>query len=88
VTGVVAVEFVSAFLATDVNFGGVDDDDVITTIEVGAVVGLVFAGKEFGNGSRNTSEGLALKVYDVPLAFDVRQLGTGGFGHMGYFALT
>ena len=43
ITCVIAIIFVFKFLACEDNFFAVDDDDVIATVNVGCVFGLVFA---------------------------------------------
>src|SRR5471032_382440 len=47
-TGVAVVDFLLAFSPAEHHFGGVDDDDVVTVVDVRGVSGLVLAAQPHG----------------------------------------
>ena len=78
IAGVREVFTVSPLLACQTNFVGVDDDDVVATLDVGRVAGFVFAAKNEGNFCTKTTEHLVGSVNNDPIAFNV--FGVGGKG--------
>ena len=78
ITGVVKVNLVGHLVAGQDDLVGVDDDDVVATLDVGRVAGFVFAAKNEGNFCTKTTEHLVGSVNNDPIAFNV--FGVGGKG--------
>ena len=68
----------SPFLSGEANLVGVDDDDVVATLNVGRVAGLVFATENEGNFCTKTAEHLVGSVNNDPVAFNVCCVGGKG----------
>jgi len=49
ITGMTGIHLVCELFAGETNLVGVDDDDIVTAVNVGSVVGLVFAAKYDSN---------------------------------------
>ena len=65
------VELVVELLARDRHLLGVDDDDEVAGVDVRRVLRLVLAAQRVGDARRETPEGLALGVHELPLALDL-----------------
>ena len=72
---VAAIDLVGLFLPGEDDFLRIDHDDVIAGIEEGCVCRLVFAGKDGGDGGRETAEDFAFGVDDKPSRLNVTLLG-------------
>src|SRR6185436_10877101 len=68
VSGVVPVQLVVGFPATQVNLGRVDHDHVIAGVEEGREDGLALPGEDLGGGGGELAQHLVLGVEHVPLA--------------------
>src|SRR6185437_6973595 len=71
VAGVPVVELVVELLPRDVDLFRVDDDDEVAGVDVRGVLRLVLAAQRVGDTRRQTPEGLALGVDELPLALDL-----------------
>ena len=67
VARVPVVHLVVELLAGDRDLLGVDDDDEVAGVDVRRVLRLVLAAQRVGDARRETPEGLALGVDEVPL---------------------
>ena len=56
---------------------GIDDDDMVTAIDVRSVVGLMFSHQDHSDVTRQSTENLVRSIDDVPLLFDLAWLGHG-----------
>ena len=61
---------------------GIDDDNIVSAINVGSEIDLVLAAQQVGSDHSGTAQGLAGCIDDVPLAHHGLLLGEGS-GHMG-----
>src|SRR5689334_13673031 len=84
---VAVVELVVQLVPGDRDFLGVDDDDEVAGVDVRRVLRLGLAPQRVGDLGRQTAEGFALGVNDVPAALDLARLcvpgllhGNGGLG--------
>jgi len=77
VTGVGTVVLLLQLLAGQDGVFGVDDDDVVTAVNMGGVVGFQLAAQDVGGESGGLAQGLAGRVKDVPLT------GNGLLGYHG-----
>lgn len=75
ITGIVQIDFVGELLAGEYNLVGVDDDDIVTALHVGAVGGFVFAAEEFGDFCAKTTENLVGGIDYNPLVIDALRVG-------------
>ena len=66
VSGVANVLLVVHLIARQGYFSRVDDNDIVTTVNVGGVIGLVLAAKAEGNMRSQSAEGLTLGVNHNP----------------------
>ena len=66
-TGVSRVDLVGHFVARELHLLRVDDDDVVTTVDVGCVAGLVLASEDLRDLRCKTSQYLVGRVDDNPL---------------------
>ena len=69
------VGFCDFFFSTDGDFGGVDDNDEVSGVNVRSEDGFVFSAKEVGCFDGNAAERLAGGVNDPPIAFDLFGFG-------------
>ncbi len=67
-TGVRVVHFVSGFSTGDTNLLGIDNDDVVTGVNVRSVFRLVLATQTARDFGGQTTQGLASSVDDKPVA--------------------
>lgn len=67
IAGVVEVNFLQFFLACQNDFVCIDDDDIVTGINMRCVGRFIFAGKNFGNVSSQAANGQSFSIYDIPL---------------------
>ena len=81
VTGVGAVVLLLQLLAGEDGVLGVDDDDIVTAVNMGGVVGFQLAAQQVGSQCSGLAHGLAGCVKDVPFAFN-GLLGEHGSGHI------
>ena len=77
ITGVGTVVLLLQLLAGEDGVLGVDDDDVVTAVNVGGVIGFQLAAQQVGGESSGLAQGLAGCVKDVPFA------GNGLLGYHG-----
>ena len=68
VAGVAVTEFTFTLVAGNSNLIGVDDDDMVTTINVGGILWLAFAAQKIGGDHSKTTQNHVSGVNDVPLA--------------------
>ena len=80
VAGVSAVVLLLELLAGEDGFLGVDDDDVVTAVNIGGVIGFELAAEQVGRESGGLAHGLAGCIKDVPFAGN-GLLGKHGSGH-------
>ena len=80
-TGVSAVVLLLQLLAGQNCVLSVDDDDIVTAVNMRSVVGLELAAKKVSGYCSGLAEGLACCVKDVPFAFN-GFLGKHGCGHI------
>ena len=71
VTSVTCVDLFALFVTTKDNFFSVDDDDIVTSINVRSEDWLVLATELVRCLNGNLTENLVLGIDDVPLALDV-----------------
>src|SRR3989338_6867115 len=81
VTRVTVVNLVEGFGARHADFGRVDDDDVVTGIDVRRVNGLVFAAQTESHFTGNSSEDLVGRVNHKPLVLHVSRFGAERSSH-------
>ena len=67
IAGVAEVSFLSHLLAGENCFFGVDDDDFVAALHVGAVTGFVFTAENFGNLCAKATKNLVGSVDNHPL---------------------
>lgn len=67
VTGVVEVNFLQFFLACQNDFICVDDDNIVTSINMRCIGRFIFAGQNLCNVSSKTANGQSFSIYDIPL---------------------
>src|SRR5258708_1627855 len=79
--GVAAIELLVRLEAGEHDLFGIDDNDVITHIDVGGVEDVELAGEDRSGLSGETAERLAAGVEDEPLALDIFAARYGG-GHL------
>ena len=63
-----AVGLLIQLLAGQNSLVGVDDDDVVTAVNVGSEIDLVLAAQDVGSDHSGAAQGLAGCIDDVPLA--------------------
>ena len=80
ITGVGTVVLLLQLLAGEDGVLGVDDDDVVTAVNVGGVIGLELAAEQVGRESGGLAHGLAGCIKDIPFAGN-GLLGKHGSGH-------
>ena len=80
VAGVSTVVLLLELLAGEDGFLGVDDDDVVTAVNVGGVVSLELAAQQVGSQCGGLAHGLAGRVENVPFALHVL-FSDHGSGH-------
>ena len=69
--GMVAIEFLSGFVAGEHSLFRVDDDDEVAAVNVGGELGLGFAAQQVSGGNSGLAQGLARRIQDVPFPFQV-----------------
>jgi len=69
------VGFVFLLASGEADFAGVDDDDEVAAIDVGAENGFVFAAEQTGGGNGDFTENLVFGVDDIPLTVDFLRFG-------------
>ena len=69
ITRVMTVVFLLQLAAGEDCLGSVDDDDMVTAINMGGEGGLVLAAQQNGGFFSGTAQGLAGRIDDVPFAF-------------------
>ncbi len=84
IAGVTVVGLVVGFVAGHTNFGGVDDNDEVTGIDVRGVDGFVFATQTEGHFAGDPTENLVLCVNHEPLMHDFGRFGAEGFHGCSY----
>ncbi|MPN42752.1 hypothetical protein SDC9_190309 [bioreactor metagenome] len=62
--------FVLQLVAGQNSFGGIDNHNMIATINIGRKNRLMLAAQNAGNGCSGTAQRLACGVNDIPLALD------------------
>jgi tRNA(Ile)-lysidine synthase TilS/MesJ len=65
-----AIILVDQLVAGQHSLAGVDDDDVVTAVNVGGVLNLVLALQQGSSGGSHAAQGLAGGVQDVPFTFN------------------
>src|ERR1041385_3044917 len=75
---VAVVPLLVELVAGDLNLLGVHDDDEVARVDVRRVLRLALPAKGVGDLGRETAEGLALGVDEIPLARDFSRLGAVG----------
>lgn len=70
VTGVTLIDFVGHFLAGEDNFFGIDNDNVVATINMRGEARFGLATEDVGNASGQTSYGLILGINEHPILLD------------------
>jgi len=76
----VAVIFlVECLVAGHAHLGGVDHDNVVTSVDVGRVNGLVLAAQTAGNLGRQASQDQIIGVDHEPVVFDFMRFSGKGF---------
>lgn len=78
VAGVVEVDAVGHFFASQTHFVGVDDDDVVATFYVGRIGGFVFAAQQFGNFCAKTAKNLVGCIDNDPFVLNLLSIGEFG----------
>ena len=73
------VHFVGHLATREANFFGVDDDDIVTAINVGGEVGLVFAANAGRYLASQTTDNGILSVNDDPLLVCGPSIGRNSF---------
>lgn len=71
ITGVAEVDLVGHLFAGKNDFVGVDDDDIVTTLEERSVRRFVFAAQQFGDFGAEAAENLVGGVNHNPFALGV-----------------
>ena len=69
------VNLVLELAARDPDLLGIDDDDVVTGVDMGRINGLVLAPQAVRQGRSQPAQGLALGIDDIPVAADRLWLG-------------
>ena len=80
--GDTVVDLLLGLLAGQNSLVGVDDDDIVSAINVGSEIDLVLAAQQVGSDHSGTAQRLTGCIDDVPLAHHGLLLGEGS-GHMG-----
>ena len=75
ITSITCVDLVSLFLAREDNLVGVDDDDVVTSVNMRCVGQLILDGQNFGNAGSQTASSQSCSINDIPFASDVARIG-------------
>ena len=75
VSGVTRVDLVGHFVARELHLLRVDDDDVVTAVDVGCVAGLVLASEDLRDLRCKTSQYLVRSVDDDPFLGHRRCIG-------------
>lgn len=78
IAGVVKIDVVSHLFAGENNFVGIDDDYIVTALNVGRVAGLVLTHKDFGNFRAETAEMQTGCINNVPLVLNALSIGREG----------
>jgi len=78
IAGVAIVGLLRGFFTRETNLVGVDDDDVITRINVRREFRLVLAAQTQGNLSREAAKNLVRAIDHIPVALDFKRLGREG----------
>ena len=78
-TGVAHVLLLDFLLAGEDGFLGVDDDDMVTGIDMGGENGFVFAAEKHGGFLSHTAYDLIIGIDNVPLTFDLFCFGAKSF---------
>ena len=84
--GYTVVGLLIQLVAGQDSFVSVDDDDIITAVNVGGEVDLVLAAQQVSHGDGGTAQGLTGSVDDVLLAFQ-GLLFQKSSGHYGFLQL-
>ena len=84
IAGVAVVGLLAGFFGRELDFVGVDHDDVVARIDVRREFGLVLAAQTSGNFGGKAAEHLVTAVDHVPVALDFERLGRKG---LHYFHL-
>ena len=79
--GVTAVVLLLQLLAGQNSLVGVDDDDIITAVDIGSVGDFILAAQQISGGNSSLAQGLACCIQDIPFAFD-GSLGSQCCGHI------
>ena len=80
--GYTVVDLLLCLLAGQNSLVGVDNDHVVTAVNVGSEVDLVLAAQQVGSDHSGTAQGLTGCIDDVPLTLHGLLLSEGS-GHMG-----
>ena len=75
VTGVGAIILVDQLVTGQHSLTSVDDDDVVTSVNMGGVLNLVLALQQGSGSGSHAAQGLTGGVQDVPFAFNGLVLG-------------
>jgi hypothetical protein len=67
ITRMAVVHLVLTLITGHARLGGVDDDHVITTVQIGRILRLVFAAQNLGGLHRDAAQNLVLGVDEDPL---------------------
>ena len=70
------IGLVRQLLSRELHFLSIDDNNIVTGIDMRCVDGLVLAAQNLCNLCRKTTDRLILSIYNVPLALNI-----GGFCH-------
>ena len=73
------IDFVVPLVAAEGDLLRIDDDDVVTAVDVRRVHGLMFAAEAEGNLAREAAENQAFGINHVPFSFHVCGLCRIGF---------
>ena len=75
ISGVVEVNFLQFFFAGENDFICVDDDDVVTSVNMRCLGRFILAGQNFGNAGSQTANSQSCSINDIPFASDVARIG-------------
>ena len=70
ITRVSYIDLLGQFVARELHLLRIDDDDVVTAIDVGRVAGLVLAAEDLGDLRCKTSQHLVRRIYHHPFLGD------------------
>lgn len=68
ITGMTEIGLVRQLLSRELHFLSIDDNNIVTGIDMRCVDGLVLAAQNLCNLCRKTTDRLILSIYNVPLA--------------------